>query len=135
MAYISKITLPDGQQFDIKGNTVLCDTTENWATRGLAESVEGLIYVWTDYQVVDGVNVPGVKIGTGNAYIIDLPFIDAKYAQHITDTIIHISQQERVFWNNKVTAEVDSQNPTMLMELWYLKLTIAVLQRHTLMMR
>lgn len=114
MAYISKITLPNGQQFDIKGNNVICDTTANWATRGLSESIEGMIYVWTDYQVVDGENIPGVKIGTGNAYIIDLPFIDAKYAQHIADTAIHITQTEREFWNNKVTVYMDPNQATKM---------------------
>ena len=107
MAYISKITLPNGQQFDIKGNNVICDTTANWALKSSVESIEGMIYVWTDYRVVDGENVPGVKIGTGNAYIVDLPFIDAEYAKHIADMAIHITQAEREFWNNKITCYID----------------------------
>lgn len=114
MAYISKITLPDGQQFDIKGNNVLIDTTAGWATRGQQPSVEGLIYIYSDYQVVDGIDIPGVKIGTGNAYIVDLPFIDAKYAQHIADSIIHVTQEDKASWNNKVTAYVEDNTTKLI---------------------
>ena len=54
--------------------------------------------------VNDAEDVPGIKIGTGNAFVLDLPFIDIKYARHIADNVIHITQEEREFWNNKVTA-------------------------------
>ena len=107
MAYISKISLPNGQTFDLKSCNVICDTTAGWALKGSTISEEGFIYVYTDYQTVDGVNIPGVKIGTGNAYIVDLPFIDQIYATHIADTVMHITQEEREFWNNKVTCYID----------------------------
>ena len=37
-----------------------------------------------------------------NEYIIDLPFIDDIFMNHIGDQIRHITQEERDRWNNKV---------------------------------
>lgn len=114
MAYISRITLPNGESFDIRGKNIISDTTEGWASRSTEISQEGFIYVYTDYQILDDQYIPGIKIGTGNAYIIDLPFIDAVYAQHIADTIVHITQEERDFWNNKVTCYIDENEEDKL---------------------
>ncbi len=107
MAYISKINLPNGQTYDIKSNNIICDTVEGWAEKSSMVSQEGFVYVYTNYKVVDGQNIPGIKIGTDNAYIVDLPFVDEVYARHITDTIIHITNEERLSWNNKVTCYID----------------------------
>lgn len=92
---------------DLKFSRIYSDTTANWAIRGVTESLKDAIYIYTDYKEKDGVLIPGIKIGTGNAYIIDLPFIDEIYANHILDTVAHITQSEREFWNNKVTCYID----------------------------
>ena len=44
----------------------------------------------------------GIKVGDGNAYLIDKPFLDTIYWEHVNDTDIHITAEEREFWNNKV---------------------------------
>lgn len=107
MSYISQITLPNGTVYDLKGKNVISGTTEWWSQHASTVSQEGFIYIYTDYQNVDGVDIPGVKIGTDNAYVIDLPFIDTVYARHISDTIVHITAEERVSWNDKVTCYID----------------------------
>ena len=107
MSYISTIQLPNGQSFDIKAKNILPDTTTGWESKSTMISQEGFVYIYTDHQVLDGENIPGVKIGTANAYVIDLPFVDAVYAQHIVDNVIHLTQAERESWNNKVTCYID----------------------------
>ena len=52
------------------------------------------------------VNIPGIKIGDGRAYVQDLPFIDEELRdtimEHINNQDIHVSLQEKLFWNNKI---------------------------------
>lgn len=78
---------------------------------------EGQIIVYLDYRSkeVDGrtVYIPGVKIGTGNAYVQDLAFIDEGIAEdlmaHITDSEVHVTQFERNKWNNKLNVDDASE--------------------------
>lgn len=102
-------------------DAVLCarrDTTANWnAAIGFIPR-NGEIIVYTDYKTkeIDGqiVNVPGIKIGTGNAYVQDLVFIGTSESEiadllaHIEDTNAHITAAERTFWNNKLS--IDDEN-------------------------
>ena len=88
---------------------VYFDTTENWSQQITLVSKQNAIYVYTDHIIKDGVMIPGFKVGDGNAYVVDLPFSDAPYMQHIMDTVIHITQEEREFWNDKVTAYIDPE--------------------------
>ena len=55
-----------------------------------------------------GQNIPGIKVGDGNAYLIDMPFTDCLYKQHIEDTVSHITAAERTAWNNKVRCYMDT---------------------------
>ena len=89
---------------------VLFDTTANWATRGTEVSERNTVYVYVDYQTVDGYNVAGIKVGDGLAYITDLPFTDTLMQRHIQDTTIHITQAEREFWNNKERSMIYGEN-------------------------
>lgn len=83
---------------------VLFDTTANWDAQATLQSQANTLYVYTDYQTVNNQNVAGIKVGDGNAYLIDLPFTDTVAMNHISDTTRHITQAEREFWNNKVSA-------------------------------
>lgn len=85
-------------------------TTQEWNSRRTYRPVEGMIVVYTDYSTdSEGRPVYGIKIGDGNAYLIDLAFIGGDIAdilrEHINDTTIHITQGEREFWNNKINIE------------------------------
>jgi len=86
---------------------ILFNTTAGWGAQASLQSQSGYLYVYTDHQTLDNVNIPGIKIGDGNAYLIDLPFIDAVYIQHIADSVIHVTQGDRNFWDNKVTCFID----------------------------
>ena len=75
-----------------------------------------MIIVYTDYENVekDGqiVEVPGIKIGSGNGYLSDLAFVGEKerddLCEHIHNTLIHVTEDEKNFWNNKLNVD-DSQ--------------------------
>ena len=63
------------------------------------------IYVYTDHFIYNNKEIPGIKVGDGTSYLIDMPFVDedrADVINHITNTDIHVAAQEKEFWNNKV---------------------------------
>ena len=76
-------------------------TTQQWAAEPTLIAEENSLYVYRDYYQIDGKDIPRFKIGDGQAYLIDLPFIDAQIQAHIADTTIHITQEEREYWNAK----------------------------------
>lgn len=83
---------------------VYFDTKANWDAQTDLVGEEHAIYIYTDYQEKDGQNIAGIKIGDGSAYLIDNPFLDTIYYDHIQDMDMHITSAERAFWNNKVRA-------------------------------
>ena len=99
----------------ITKNTVLFATTEEWNAQTLLIASEGVFYVYSDHGTdADGNDVPGVKIGDGTSYLIDMPFVGddiaATLAAHIADTVVHITADEREAWNGKLTADIDGEN-------------------------
>ena len=90
---------------------VFYGTTEYWNSQPHLLSVRGYIYVYSDHSTADdGKVIPGIKIGDGTSYLIDMPFIDDKYAKHTLDSTIHITAEERAAWNNKVRCYIDLQD-------------------------
>ena len=87
------------------------DLTQNWKAQTTMISEAGAIYIYSDYSEVDGKKVPAIKIGDGKAYLADLPFASQELlsllTDHINDRTVHITAQEREFWNNKVTSVLD----------------------------
>ena len=97
------------------------DTTENWNNARGFIPMAGEVIVYTDYEtktyqteeygetVTKTVQIPNIKIGTGNAYVQDLAFVDEKTRDilmaHIQDYDIHVTLQEKVFWNNKINVD------------------------------
>lgn len=99
------------------------DTTEHWNAKRSFIPLRGEIIIYTDHgQMDDGygntINVPGIKVGDGNAYLIDLPFVGAeeRYAilhelrTHTNDWSIHVSAEDRSFWNNKLNYTINDGN-------------------------
>ena len=90
---------------------VLSDTFEHWAAKTNLVSQAGVIYVYTDYQAYDSgtgttVSYPGVKIGNGRTKLNALPFINApdpRLLNHIANTSIHVTSQDRQNWNGAVS--------------------------------
>ena len=64
------------------------------------------ILIYLDKTTIDGAAIPGIKIGDGLAYCADLPFVGddivSQLLAHIADTVLHVSPEEREFWNNKL---------------------------------
>lgn len=102
------------------------DTTANWNQDLSFVPDKGEPIVYTDYKQVENdqgeiTNVPGIKIGDGNAYLVDLPFIDDASAQaifdefsnHVSNTSIHVSSSEKEVWNNKTSCSLDGEVLTL----------------------
>lgn len=98
--------------------TFIFKSTQEWSRQTSLVSQVGTVYVWTDYETIQEgssvMYVPGIKFGDGKAYAIDLPFVTDYIKdilmQHINNNIIHITQQERQFWNNKVTCYLNMED-------------------------
>lgn len=90
------------------GVNVYSDTTEHWNSQKDLVGRKGCLYIYTDHYIDQNGNpIPAAKVGDGSAYLIDAPFIDASVEivqTHINDKVAHITEDERDFWNNKVTA-------------------------------
>ena len=97
------------------------DSTANWnAARGFIP-LEGELIIYNDYKLIqktiDGelrtIQVPGIKIGDGQTYVQDLPFIDEelrdKIMIHINNPNIHVTLQEKLFWNNKLNVNDNAE--------------------------
>lgn len=86
------------------------NTTAYWESTEGFIPLPGEVIVYTDYKTIekDGqqINVPGVKIGDGNAFVQHLPFVDddlrERVLQHIADVEMHVTSEEKTFWNNKL---------------------------------
>lgn len=93
---------------------VLYATTATWNSKPQLVSEQGYLYIYSDYkQNEQGQNIAGFKVGDGTSYLIDMPFTDEQLEMHLLDTIVHITQEERDKWNNKVTcflSEVQGDN-------------------------
>lgn len=93
------------------------NTTEYWNNARGFIPAPGAIVIYADYQTreVDGVevDVPGIKIGSGNGYVQDLAFIgeaerDTLLA-HIADDVRHTSAEEKARWNAKLNVNDSSE--------------------------
>lgn len=90
------------------------NTSAYWAEHNNIISVKGCIYVYSDWKKdSQGRDIPGFKVGDGLAYVVDLPFKDQLFIEHMDDTTIHVNSDEKEFWNNKVRCYLnpsDNQN-------------------------
>lgn len=84
---------------------IVSNTTAGWNAQSSLIGVKDTIYVYTDYKTVDGQLVPNIKIGTGSAYLIDLPFV-------VSETSVTPEQIE--FWNNKCSVMIDPTHPNRI---------------------
>lgn len=107
------------------------DTTANWNNARGFIPLAGEIIIYDDYEtktwteqqygetVTKTVNIPNVKIGTGNAYVQDLAFVDEDVRDmiinHINDQNVHTTLQEKLFWNNKIN--IDDSDDVVIGEL------------------
>lgn len=89
------------------------DTTAGWQQKLTYIPGKGEIVIFSDRNTVDNIDYPGIKIGDGLAYVVDLPFFgDDESARilgiistHVNDTSVHVSPEDRAFWNAKLNYE------------------------------
>lgn len=98
------------------------DTTANWNANLGFIPLRGEIIVYTDHGTVEDnqgntVYVPGIKVGDGSAYLVDLPFVGGdvdgviqELRTHTSNNDIHITSAERTFWNNKLNFSIYGGN-------------------------
>lgn len=77
---------------------VACKTSAEWAQLTTLVSVKNEVYVYSDGG---GENKPMLKVGDGNAYVVDLPFTTAIDAR--------ITDEDIANWNNKVSVRADGE--------------------------
>lgn len=90
------------------------DTVEAWNSMTTLIAEQGHIYVYADYQTRedegDTIYIPAIKIGDGVSYLIDMPYLvsgnDETFIDHINNWAIHVSDNDRTSWNNKVSTSV-----------------------------
>lgn len=99
-------------------------TKQEWNSDIYFISQANVLYIYSNYKTViqDGEEIllPGFKMGDGKTYLIDLPFlndnsIEDTLLDHINDNIIHVSLDDRNFWDNKLNLELELQNETLIL--------------------
>lgn len=106
----------DGIEEEIDGLRIQFGSTEYWNNSSLIPK-EGQVIIYTDKssKTVDGrtILIPGIKIGSGNAYVQDLAFVGDDVAdtllQHINNAAIHVTLADKEYWNNKLNVDDDSE--------------------------
>ena len=107
------IDLPFIDSNSVNGINIWAKTTSEWNNKINYIPAAGTIIIYLDYKTVEKdteniMNIAGLKIGDGNSYLIDLPFLgelDQSFYDHINNTTVHITTAERQFWNNKLNCE------------------------------
>ena len=96
-------------------NRVLYASTNTWNSQPFLIAERGFVYIYSDYRkTTEGQNIASMKIGDGNAYLIDLPFMDVLLYDHLADNVRHITQEEREKWNNKVRCYISEVKDDIL---------------------
>jgi hypothetical protein len=67
---------------------VYSKTTAEWDAQPTLIPKKDTLYVYTDYMTIDGVTIPGMKIGDGSTYLINLPYINTSGLTEIERTTL-----------------------------------------------
>lgn len=98
--------------------TIYCETLSYWQEHSSFIGKKGDIIIVSDYKKKDNKNIAGIKVADGLAYAIDLPYVNdilgTELTSHINDTVIHVSQDDRDRWDNKVSARM-GDNDTLIL--------------------
>lgn len=115
---INQVTLEGALSAEDLGlGRVYYDTTANWNLQIDLVSEKSTVYIYSDHQKTSDqhgnlVDVAGIKIGDGSSFLIDLPFVSdiatsSAIINHVANKGIHVTPQEKAFWNNKVSSYLD----------------------------
>ena len=117
------IDLPFIDANSINGINMISKTTDFWNNNKQYIPSAGEIVIYLNYRFIDEgeenkIGVAGLKIGDGKTYVVDLPFlgdIDQSIYNHVNNTNIHVSEQDREFWNNKLNCENEIFEETLFL--------------------
>lgn len=99
------------------------DTTSNWNMQPSLISEEGALYIYSDHQMIEDdvgniTYIPGLRIGDGTTYLIDLPFLSTvttqAFYEHVNDIYTHVTPESRELWDNKVSSYLNASDPENL---------------------
>ena len=116
-------TADDKETLDtVKKRSIKYGSTAYWREQVGFIPEPGEIVIYSDYQVYnDGerpIVVPGVKVGSGNAFLADLAFLGEKeqfeLLKHIADTEKHTSIEEKKRWDNKLNLEDEVEDENLV---------------------
>ena len=105
--------------FELGLGVVYYDTTANWNRQRDLVAEAGVVYIYSDATSEEDefgnvIPIASIKVGDGTSYLIDMPFITGGSSQiildHLADNEIHVSELDREFWDNKVSAYLDGQD-------------------------
>lgn len=88
----------------VANKPVLSKTTAEWNSTPTLIAQKDVVYVYTDYKIVDGQKIAALKVGDGTSALIDMAFVASGT----------ITEEERNFWNNKVSAYMSDTDETTL---------------------
>lgn len=86
------------------------NTTEGWALTPMYIPKKGELVIYTDTEKI--------KVGDGQAYLVDLPFIggdaiekvEQELHDHMDDDVSHVTQTDRDFWDSKLNYSLMGEN-------------------------
>lgn len=74
-------------QYIVGGSGIQKDTTAHWDQKVTFVPSNGDVIVYSDRNVINEVNYPGVKIGDGLTHLADLPFVGDDVASQIIEVV------------------------------------------------
>lgn len=97
----------------LKSRLSTANTTAYWNAHPGYQPAAGEIVIYIDRKVEQGVTYAGIKIGDGNAFVADLPFVGdvdmADINAHMANTTIHVSQSDRDRWDDKLNCDINGE--------------------------
>ena len=93
------------------------DTKANWDRQRFLIAERGHLYIYKDAEVtyISGERVvyPGIKIGDGSSYLIDMAYTvvgsdHEKLTDHLNNYLAHVGTGDRMNWNDKVSVDVNN---------------------------
>lgn len=101
------------------------NSKQMWNLEPQLISEKDVLYIYTDYKTVniddEQITIPGLKIGDGKSYLIDLPFFNDIsnfndiFMDHINNKVIHVSAEDRIFWDNKLNLFLREQEQNLIL--------------------
>lgn len=99
------------------------NSTEYWNEHDYIPEA-GEIIIYSDYKSYEDegetVLVPGIKLGSGNAYLSDLAFLGEAdtlaLMNHIANSDIHVTRAQKVYWDGKLNIDDEHEvvNETLI---------------------